>query len=158
MPGAAVTATSGPRIIALNGDNPAAIPVGTTYADLGARITASQHDLNLGIHLYVDGTPESAVQVDTTKPGTHTVDYVVTDQRGLTATSTRTVIVLRTRRLARGWDGADRRLRTGLALAPAFTCCLSRAGRRSVSSSTVRGVSSAAPTDCAMKNISGSKS
>jgi hypothetical protein len=33
------------------------------------------------------------VQVDTTNPATHTIEYVVTDQTGLTATSTRTVIV-----------------------------------------------------------------
>jgi hypothetical protein len=39
MPGAASTATSGPPIIiALNGDNRATIPVGATYADLGALI------------------------------------------------------------------------------------------------------------------------
>jgi hypothetical protein len=93
MPGAAVTATSGPSIITINGDNPATVNVGATYADLGAQIAAPQQDLNLGIHLYVDGTPASAVQLDTSKPTTHKIDYVVTDREGLTAISTRTVIV-----------------------------------------------------------------
>jgi hypothetical protein len=34
-----------------------------------------------------------AVQLNTSKPGTHKADYVVTDRSGLTTTSTRTAIV-----------------------------------------------------------------
>jgi hypothetical protein len=52
-----------------------------------------QQDLNLGIHLYIDGAPADALQLDTSVAGTHSLDYVVTDAAGLTATSTRTVIV-----------------------------------------------------------------
>jgi hypothetical protein len=33
------------------------------------------------------------VEIDTTKAATHTIGYVVTDQSGLAATSTRTVII-----------------------------------------------------------------
>jgi hypothetical protein len=33
------------------------------------------------------------VQIDTTEAATDTIDYVATDQNGLTSTSTRTVIV-----------------------------------------------------------------
>jgi len=93
IPAAAASATSGPPIIAINGDNPATIQVGTTYADLGATISGPQQDLNLGIHLYIDGSATDAVAIDTTTPATHSIDYVVTGISGLTSTSTRTVIV-----------------------------------------------------------------
>jgi hypothetical protein len=49
MPAAAASATSGPPIIAINGDNPATIKIGATYAGLGARITAPAADTNLGL-------------------------------------------------------------------------------------------------------------
>ena len=52
-----------------------------------------QQDLNLGLHFYIDGAPQSAATIDASKPGTHQVDYVAIDQSGRTATSTRTVIV-----------------------------------------------------------------
>jgi hypothetical protein len=50
--GPSAEASSGPPIIAINGDNPANVSVGLTYADIGATITGPQADLNLGIHLY----------------------------------------------------------------------------------------------------------
>jgi hypothetical protein len=56
-------------------------------------ITGPQQDLNLGITTYVNGTAMSPVQLDTTEAATDTIDYVATDQSGLTATSTRTVII-----------------------------------------------------------------
>ncbi len=86
-------ATDTPPIISINGDNPATIQVGATYTDLGATITGPQADLNLGIATFVNGAPMSPVQIDTTQAATDTIDYVVTDQSGLTATSTRTVII-----------------------------------------------------------------
>jgi surface protein with Ig-like domain len=79
--------------IPINGANPGQINVGDTYADLGATITGPQTDLNLGIHLYIDGRAVDAVQLDTTNSAIHQVDYVVTDENGLTSTTTRTVIV-----------------------------------------------------------------
>jgi hypothetical protein len=42
---------------------------------------------------YVNGTPMNPIQLDTTQAATDTIDYVVTDQNGLSSTSTRTVIV-----------------------------------------------------------------
>ena len=86
-------ATDTPPIIQINGDNPAIVQVGATYKDLGATITGPQQDLNLGITTYVNGTEMSPVQIDTTQAATDTIDYVATDQNGLTSTSTRTVIV-----------------------------------------------------------------
>ena len=88
-------AVSSPPIISINGANPASITIGNTYADLGARIAAPQADLNLGLTIVVDGATSTngSVQIDTAKPGTHTILYTVTDPSGLTGSATRTVIV-----------------------------------------------------------------
>jgi len=82
-----------PPVIEINGDNPAVIQVGASYTDLGATITGPQADLNLGITTYVNGSEMNPVQIDTTTAATGTIAYVVTDNTGLTATSTRTVII-----------------------------------------------------------------
>jgi LysM repeat protein len=82
-----------PPVIQINGDNPATINVGDTYNDLGASITGPAADLNLGITTYLNGIFMSPIQVDTSKAATDTIQYVATDQAGLTATSTRTVII-----------------------------------------------------------------
>ena len=79
--------------IQINGNNPATVQVGATYADLGATITGPQADLNLDIKTFVNGIAMNSVQVDTTQAATDTIDYVVTDTAGNVATSTRTVIV-----------------------------------------------------------------
>ena len=89
----AEAATDTPPIIQVNGSNPAIIQVGNTYNDLGATITGPQQDLNLGIQTYVNGVAMSPIQIDTTEAATDTIDYVATDQSGLTSTSTRTVLI-----------------------------------------------------------------
>ena len=86
-------ATDTPPIIQINGDNPAIVQVGASYNDLGATITGPQQDLNLGISTFVNGVAMSPVQIDTSAAATDTIDYVATDQNGLTSTSTRTVII-----------------------------------------------------------------
>jgi hypothetical protein len=80
-------------VIQINGNNPAIVAIGTAYADLGASITGPQQDLNLGIATFLNGTKVDAIQLDTSTTSTSTIDYVVTDQFGTTATATRTVIV-----------------------------------------------------------------
>jgi hypothetical protein len=82
-----------PPVIQINGDNPAIVQVGDTYNDLGATITGPQADLNLGITTYLNGVPMSPIQLDTSEPATDTIQYVATDSTGLTATSTRTIII-----------------------------------------------------------------
>jgi hypothetical protein len=77
----------------INGDNPAIIQVGDTYNDLGATITRPQADLNLGITTYVNGIETNPVQIDTSVATTDAIDYVATDQSGLTSTSTRAIII-----------------------------------------------------------------
>ena len=79
-------ATDTPPVIQINGDNPAIVQVGATYNDLGATITGPQQDLNLGITTYVNGAEMSPVQIDTSTAATDTIDYVATDQNGLTST------------------------------------------------------------------------
>ena len=87
------TATDTPPSIEINGDNPAIIHIGASYADLGATITGPQADLNLGIKTFVNGLFASNIVLDTSVAATDTIDYVVTDSQGLTSTSTRTVII-----------------------------------------------------------------
>jgi hypothetical protein len=82
-----------PPAITINGDNPAMIHIGDSYNDLGATITGPQADLNLGIKTYLNGTLVSDIVIDTSATATDTVDYVATDQNGLTATSTRQVVI-----------------------------------------------------------------
>jgi Domain of unknown function (DUF5011) len=82
-----------PPVIQINGGNPAIVQVGNTYNDLGATITGPQSDLNLGIQTYLNGTLTSNIVIDTTQVATDTIQYVATDQSGLTSTSTRTVII-----------------------------------------------------------------
>jgi Chaperone of endosialidase/Domain of unknown function (DUF5011) len=86
-------ATDTPPVIQINGDNPAIIQVGSTYNDLGATIAGPTADLNLGLQTFVNGVPMSPVEIDTSEAATDTIDYVATDQNGLTSTSTRTVII-----------------------------------------------------------------
>jgi hypothetical protein len=90
---AASSTSDTPPVIQINGENPAIIQVGATYSDLGATITSPQADLNLGLRTYLNGAPVNTIQIDTTQVATDTIQYVATDQTGLTATSTRTVIV-----------------------------------------------------------------
>jgi hypothetical protein len=89
----AANATDTPPIIQINGDNPAIVQVGASYSDLGATITSPQADLNLGIKSFVNGLFVSNIVLDTSAAATDTIDYVVTDSRNLTSTSTRTIIV-----------------------------------------------------------------
>jgi hypothetical protein len=91
--GAASTTSNTPPVIQVNGDNPAVIHVGDTYADLGATITGPQADLNLGIKTFLNGTLVSTIVLDTSSVATDTIDYVATDENGLTSTTTRTVII-----------------------------------------------------------------
>jgi hypothetical protein len=82
-----------PPVIQINGENPAHLHVGDSYQDLGATITAPVADKNLGIKTFLNGALVSDIVLDTSAVATDTIDYVVTDPTGVTATSTRTVII-----------------------------------------------------------------
>ncbi len=80
-----------PKII-VKGNNPAVLEVGNSYADLGADIEEDK-DFNIALRIFVDGVLalNGEVQVDTSKAGSHNIEYSATDNEGLSATSTRTV-------------------------------------------------------------------
>jgi len=82
-------------VITINGNNPAQLDVGASYGDLGAQVRDNVND-NLGIYASVNGKDIgdiSKIKIDTSKDGTHTIEYRATDQAGNTGTATRTVIV-----------------------------------------------------------------
>jgi hypothetical protein len=86
-----------PPVIQINGDNPATIAVGAVYNDLGATIKGPTLDLNLGIMVSVDGgatTTPDQISIDTSTAGTHTIEYIATDQSGLEGTTTRTLNIV----------------------------------------------------------------
>jgi hypothetical protein len=72
----------------VNGNQPAIIQIGDSYADLGATIAGPQQDLNLGVQTYLNGTLTSNIVIDTTQAATDTIDYIATDQSDLSSTST----------------------------------------------------------------------
>ena len=81
-----------PPVITINGNNPAEVTKGSSYADLGASVTDNV-STNLGAHYFVNGLSVLDISLDTSTTTTYTIDYVATDGAGNTATSTRTVIV-----------------------------------------------------------------
>lgn len=94
---AAPEATSTPPVaptMQILGDNPARIPVGTTYVDLGASITGpTAEDLELTIHVLVDGHEVTLVALDTSVAREWTIRYEVTKTPGVTSFVERQVIV-----------------------------------------------------------------
>jgi hypothetical protein len=90
-----ISATSTPPSISIAGSNPAAIHVGDTYTDLGAlsALVADNQGHTLGYKTFRNGTLVSNIVLDTSQAATDTIDYVVTDTYGNTATSTRTIII-----------------------------------------------------------------
>ena len=91
------TTPTNPPTVTINGDNPALIQVGDSYADLGATVsdtgTGQAGDTNLGLKTFLNGTLVSNIVIDTTQVATDTIDYVATDTAGLAATSTRTILI-----------------------------------------------------------------
>jgi len=92
VPSSTSTPDTTPPTIIIDGDNPASIHVGDSYADLGATAKDTQgHDLD--VRYFLNGALVSNIVIDTSAAATDTIDYVATDQAGNTATSTRSVIV-----------------------------------------------------------------
>jgi hypothetical protein len=82
-------------VITVNGASPALINVGDTYSDLGAT-ALDNGTYTLPVTASLDGGPQidsSAIQLDTTAAGEHTVTYSSTDAAGNVSTATRTVII-----------------------------------------------------------------
>ncbi|MDP3784687.1 MAG: DUF5011 domain-containing protein, partial [bacterium] len=92
-PSVSPSADTEPPTITINGNNPAEIEVGRSYADLGVTITDNVNN-NLGYKVSVDGVEMTEVQIDTSAAGEHTIIYTATDQAGNTGTATRIVKVI----------------------------------------------------------------
>ncbi len=90
--------TSGPAqsstsllTIQILGNNPAHIPIGAGFVDLGA--VATGPDAPLGFKIFVDGAEQVSPSIDATVAGTHTIEYRGVDSAGTTVSVTRTVVV-----------------------------------------------------------------
>lgn len=86
------TVDNQPPVITINGDNPAMVTAGAAYVDLGAFATDNV-DRDLSVRTFVNGMPIELPTIDTSIPGTHTIEYVASDTAGNTATSSRKVII-----------------------------------------------------------------
>ena len=78
--------------IQLLGNNPAQIPLRTTYIDLGAIVTDAAND-NLGIHTFLNGKEVTQIQIDTSTTSVSTIRYTSTDPQGNSTSIERTVYV-----------------------------------------------------------------
>lgn len=79
-------------VIQILGNNPAQIPRGSSYVDLGAVTTDAQND-NLGIHTFLNGVEMQQIQIDTSTTSVSTITYKVTDPRGASVSASRKVYV-----------------------------------------------------------------
>ena len=79
-------------VVTVQGNNPATIQVGSTYADLGATVTDNEND-NLGYTTSVDGVEVTTINIDTSIAGTHTITYRSVDQAGNVGFAERTLII-----------------------------------------------------------------
>ncbi|MDO8620036.1 MAG: hypothetical protein Q7R64_01655, partial [bacterium] len=83
-----VTSTSAsdttPPVLVVNGNNPANVEVGVSYADLGASVTDNVSS-NLGVYAIVNGVDVGAasnISISTASSTTHTIEYYSTDGAG----------------------------------------------------------------------------
>lgn len=74
------------------GNNPARIPLRSTYVDLGV-VMLDPAGTNLGLHTFLNGHETTSPNIDTSVAAIHTVEYRVTDASGASISTTRTVIV-----------------------------------------------------------------
>jgi hypothetical protein len=84
-----------PPTVTINGDNPAILNVGGSYADATVSDTGPgpAGESNLGYQTFLNGTLVSNIVIDTSQIATDPIDYVASDTDALTATSTRTVLI-----------------------------------------------------------------
>jgi hypothetical protein len=76
----------------LLGNNPAVIPLRTSYSDLGAVLIDPLHQ-NVGIHVFQNGVEVSAPTVDTSTTSVAAIEYRATDHNGTTVVVRRIVLI-----------------------------------------------------------------
>ncbi len=74
------------------GNNPARLPLKSSYVDLGVLATHSS-GREFSIHMFVNDNPVTSVNIDTTVVGTTTIRYESTDDTGRTGRAERVVVV-----------------------------------------------------------------
>ena len=74
------------------GNNPARIPVGATYVDLGV-VLLDPTNSNLGYHTFVNDVEMVVPQIDTSTSTAHTIEYRATDPNGVKLVARRIVLV-----------------------------------------------------------------
>ncbi len=88
-----VAVDSVPPVVTVLGNNPAVIPLGATYNDLGASVTDNVNN-NLGVKVFLDNEEvKRSVSIDTTTPGKYRIMYQATDQAGNVGNAVRMVYV-----------------------------------------------------------------
>lgn len=89
---AGVASDSGGPTLQVLGNNPARIPLKSSYVDLGVLATHSS-GREFSIHMFVNNMPVTSVNIDTTIVGTTTIRYESTDDEGRTGRAERLVVV-----------------------------------------------------------------
>ncbi len=90
--GAVSRSDSGAPQLQVLGNNPARLPLKSSYVDLGVLATHSS-GLEFSIYMFVNDNPVTSVNIDTTVVGTTTIRYESTDDAGHTGRAERVVIV-----------------------------------------------------------------
>ena len=78
--------------VTIMGDNPARVPVGGSYTDLGA-LVSDDKDQGIGIATFVDGLPVLSVHLDTSTTTTYEITYRAVDKDDNATEATRVVEV-----------------------------------------------------------------
>jgi len=92
VPAGASGSGPGAPIIQILGNNPAWIPLKSTYSDLGAIVTDDK-DINIGIHVFFGGKEVTIVSLDTSTTTEYKITYRATDTDGNIGEAVRTVVV-----------------------------------------------------------------
>lgn len=79
-------------ILQILGNNPAEIPKGAQYVDLGVFVSDPQWE-RFGVKTWLDDREVTSVIIDTSIPGEHVIRYVVTNDTGSSISEARRVIV-----------------------------------------------------------------
>ncbi len=74
------------------GNNPASIPIGTSYIDLGA-VLIDPARTNVGVHIYMNGVETVSPSLDTSTTTSYAIEYRATDLQGNTIVARRIVLV-----------------------------------------------------------------
>lgn len=91
--GSGQTNSSGAQVgLQLLGNNPAVVPLGASYIDLGA-VLLDPYNSNVGVHIYMNGAEVSSPTIDTSTTTSYAIEYRATDRNGVTVVVRRIVLV-----------------------------------------------------------------